>query len=375
MPSRPVLVVAGTRPEAIKLAPLVQQLRRSSLAARVIVCVSGQHSEAVHQQLSEFGVRPEIVCHTLPHPVDLGRLVRCLLDQLSRVMDEVRPTLVIVQGDTATTLAAARAAARRGSSIAHVEAGLRTGSLASPFPEEAYRKAIATTASLHFAPTPLAAANLTNEGVAPEIISMTGNTGVDAFRAVSHAVYRPRAATTRRVLVSLHRREILGAPLQRMFEAVGQLAHRYPAVEFVCHLNENPAVRRAFDAAIRLWPSANIVVKAPASYIQFLNLIASSDFVMTDSGGIQEDAPLLGKPVLVLREHTDRSEGVDAGVAWLVGTRPEAVVSAATDLMENEKRYEPMARVCSPFGDGLAAHRICRRVVELCEQHGEVDGR
>jgi UDP-N-acetylglucosamine 2-epimerase (non-hydrolysing) len=267
-------------------------------------------------------------------------------------------------------LAAARAAARRGSSVAHVEAGLRTGSLASPFPEEAYRKAIATTASFNFAPTPLAATNLTREGVAPEIISITGNTGVDAFHAVSHSVRRPHAAKHRRILVSLHRREILGAPLQQMFEAVGQLARRYPAVEFVCHLNGNPSVRRAFEAAKQLWPSGNIVVKAPVSYVQFLNLIASSDFVMTDSGGIQEEAPLLGKPVLVVREHTDRSEGVDAGVAWLVGIRPEAVVSAATDLIENEERYEPMARVCSPFGDGMAAERICCRVVELCEQHG-----
>jgi UDP-N-acetylglucosamine 2-epimerase (non-hydrolysing) len=371
MPSRPVLVVVGTRPEAIKLAPLVQQLRRSSIAARVTVCVSGQHSEAVHQQLSEFGIVPEIMCRTLRHPVDLGRLVRCLLDQCGGVMDQLKPTLVIVQGDTATTLAAARAAARRGARTAHVEAGLRTGSLASPFPEEAYRKAIATTASFNFAPTPLAAANLTREGVTPDLISITGNTGVDAFHAVSDLVHRPRVARNRRVLVSLHRREILGAPLQRMFEAVGQLAHGYPSVEFVCHVNENPSVRQAFDAAMRRRPSANIVVQAPASYVQFLNLIASCDFLMTDSGGIQEEAPLLGKPVLVLREHTDRSEAVDEGVARLVGIRPEAAVSAAAELIENEKLYESMARVCSPFGDGLAALRICRRVVDLCEQHGQ----
>jgi len=358
------LLIVGTRPEAIKLAPVVKQLRSTTLARSVVVCVSGQHAARAREQLIECGVTPDLELPALAHPLSLSALFGLLLDQLGDVVQALRPRLVIVQGDTATAAAGAVAAGKAKVPVAHVEAGLRTGSLAAPFPEEGYRRLLARIAELHFAPTAHAVRNLVQEGVPPGSILLTGNTGVDAFH--DHAdgsLVEGHEPPGRRIVVSLHRREVLGERMTAMFEAISVLAERYPAFEFLCQINANPAVSRAFDAAAGACGRQNMTRVAPLSYRDCLRLLARSYFIMTDSGGIQEEAPLLGKPVLVLRRETDRPEGLATGGAKLVGISPASIIASSSELIENRDLHARMAHVHSPYGDGHASRRISETIV------------
>jgi UDP-N-acetylglucosamine 2-epimerase (non-hydrolysing) len=352
------LFIVGTRPEAIKVAPIVKQLRSMGIADSVQVCVSGQHSSRACDQLMDCGVAPDVLCAPLAHPLGLSTLLSLLLRQLSEVVKALRPSMVIVQGDTATALAAALAATHSGIPIAHVEAGLRTGSLAAPFPEEKYRRILGSLAELHFAPTPLAVQNLRMEGVPADSIVLTGNTVVDAFNEHIARYHLAFGAPRRRVVVSLHRREILGVRLESMFRAVCALADKHPDFEFACQINANPAVARALESARNGRDRSNMTRIEQLSYRDCLELLAGSYFIMTDSGGIQEEAPLLGKPVLVLRGETDRPEGIATGGAKLVGTSAESIIASASELIENREIYARMAHVHSPFGDGNASQRI-----------------
>jgi UDP-N-acetylglucosamine 2-epimerase (non-hydrolysing) len=311
----------------------------------------------------ECGVAPDVLCVPLAHPLGLSTLLSLLLRQLTEVVDALHPNMVIVQGDTATALAGALAATHSGVSVAHVEAGLRTGSLAAPFPEEKYRRILARLAELHFAPTPLAVQNLRMEGVAAESIVLTGNTVVDAFNEHVARFRLRQHPSQRRIIVSLHRREILGARLESMFGAVCALADRHADFEFACQINANPVVARAFESARGVRDRSNVTRIEQLSYRDCLELLAGSYFIMTDSGGIQEEAPLLGKPVLVLRSETDRPEGIATGGAKLVGTSAESIIDSANELIENREIYARMAHVHSPFGDGNASLRISDTIV------------
>jgi UDP-N-acetylglucosamine 2-epimerase (non-hydrolysing) len=365
-----ILFVVGTRPEAIKLAPVIKQLRLSALGDAILLCVSGHHLVRTQDQLREVSLSADVACDPIAHPVDLSRLLGQLFDQLHDVIEAVRPRLVVVQGDTATTLAAGLAAVQCGVRVAHVEAGLRTGNVAAPFPEETYRRTLATIAHLHFAPTALAAENLRAEGVAADSVYVTGNTVVDAFFDRIHRCHGNGRVRRRRVLVSLHRRESLGPCLEAMFSAVHALADEHPAYEFVCHINDNPAVAQSFDAVTSRRRPGNLIPVGSLSHGEFLEVLATSQFVMTDSGGVQEEAPLLGTPVLVLRNETDRPEGVTAGGAKLVGTSFDAIRDAARQLIRDRAVHRRMSRVHSPFGDGKAAVRIAQTIATRLMEEG-----
>ncbi len=371
----PILIVAGTRPEAVKLAPLVMALRRSALADRTLLCVSGQHVHLTMETLGEFGVGADMVLSPPPPGADLLATQSSLTAQIAAAVDRTAPALVISLGDTVTAFAAALTAAHAGVPVAHVEAGLRTGDLSAPFPEEMYRRMIAVVAAHHFAPTPRAAENLLAEGIAPERIHVTGNTGVDALHHVLRArglvVPSPRRPEGR-VLVSLHRRETLGAPLRAIFEELRGLAVDHPEVRFTCPIHPNPTLVDIATRAVGESPLPNLDLCAPLKYRDFVTLLVGSDFLMTDSGGLQEEAPILGVPVLVLRQRTDRGEAVDAGNAQVVGLEPAGIRAAAEELLAGGESWRERTRICSPFGDGRAAVRICEH---LCRILGVDDGR
>lgn len=366
----PLLIVVGTRPEAIKMAPLVLQLRESPLANRALLCLSGQHRDLSRSALAEFGLTPDMI---LPPPAATTDLVRTMSGLVEVIFDAIRETaaaLVTAVGDTSTAFAAALAAAHAGVPFAHVEAGLRTGDLAAPFPEEMYRKMITAVATTHYAPTHAAARNLADEGVPLARIHVTGNTGVDALHIALEAAGGPEpddGEAQGLVLVSLHRRETLGEPLAAIFDAVRTLAKEHPATRFVCPVHPNPAVVAVAERILRVGAPPNLEIVPPLRYREFIALLAKADFLMTDSGGIQEEAPVLGIPVLVVRQRTDRSEAVDAGNALVVGLEPEMILDAARRLLTRGDDYARLTGVTSPFGDGRAAARIRDHLLQLLE--------
>ena len=367
----PVLIVVGTRPEAIKMAPLVLRLRESPLGARTLLCISGQHTDLAQDALAEFELSADMILAPPSARGDLLGTLTGLTEVLFDAIHQTAPALVAAVGDTSTVYAAALAAAHAGAPFAHVEAGLRTGDLAAPYPEEMYRKMIATLASHHYAPTPAAAQNLASEGVPPEQILVTGNTGVDALHLALEAEggLPKRAAEPRGlVLVSLHRRETLGEPVAAIFGAIRALAVEHPGTRFLCPVHPNPALVAAAERILVDGAPENLEVVPPLRYREFIALLAKADFLMTDSGGIQEEAPVLGVPVLVLRQSTDRAEAVDAGNALVVGLEPDAILDAARSLLARGDAYRRLTRVTSPFGDGRAASRICDHLVQLLER-------
>lgn len=351
-------VVLGTRPEAIKLAPVVHRLA----AAEDIECVvvsTGQHRELLDPMLSLFGIQPDVELDVMRPNQQLPELTSDLVRELAQVFRSEQPDWVLVQGDTTTTFSGALAAFYEGIPIGHVEAGLRTHDLQSPFPEEANRRLAGTLASLHFAPTPPNAANLIGEGVPRDRILVTGNTGIDALLwAVEQARRLPPflpKRRERRILLTLHRRENHGEPIRRLCHAVAALAAREDT-EVVFPVHANPAVRRV--VLPQLQGVAGIELCDPLDYLSLVQVLDASDLVLTDSGGLQEEAPTLGKPVLVLRETTERREAVDAGVAKLIGTDPGSVLVAATELLDDPAAYASMAHAENPFGDGTASYAI-----------------
>jgi UDP-N-acetylglucosamine 2-epimerase (non-hydrolysing) len=361
-----ILTVFGTRPEAIKLFPLVHALEADSrFVSRV--CVSGQHRGMLDQVLAISGIVPDHDLDLMRPDQTLDALTANLLTGIGRVLDEERPDWVVVQGDTATAMAGALAAYYRKIPVAHVEAGLRSGNIHHPWPEEVNRKVIGSFAALHFAPTETAAAALKAENVDPATIHVTGNSVIDALHWVTAKIdaepslagglaeLEARFAGKRIVGVTSHRRENFGDGMQAIADAIRTLAARDDiAVIFPVHLNPN--VRKVMEA--ELAGLDNIALIEPLDYPHFARLIAISHLMLTDSGGVQEEAPALGKPVLVMRETTERPEGVEAGTAKLVGTDAGRIVAEAQRLLDDEAAYAAMARAHNPFGDGRTAARI-----------------
>jgi UDP-N-acetylglucosamine 2-epimerase (non-hydrolysing) len=374
MPSaaRPrILVVFGTRPEAIKLFPLVHALRRTH--ADVRVCVTGQHREMLDQVLEIAQIRPEHDLDLMLPNQSLDMLTARLLTELGKVMDADRPDRVIVQGDTATAMVGALTAYYRKIPVGHVEAGLRSGNIYHPWPEEVNRKVVGAIADLHFAPTDTSRDALLAENVPAERIHVTGNTVIDALLetrarvdsdaglAATIAPIAARFAGKRIVAVTTHRRENFGDGLKSVAQAVRRIAQR-PDVAVIFPVHPNPNVRAPMTEV--LGSIDNVAMIDPLDYPNFVRLLSLSHFVMTDSGGVQEEAPALAKPVLVLRETTERPEGVAAGTAKLVGNDEEVIVTEASRLLDDSAAYEAMARAHNPFGDGKSSERIARIILD-----------
>lgn len=365
MTQKRILTVFGTRPEAVKLCPLIRELQQEQdICCRV--CVTGQHRELLAQPLSVFGVTPDHDLALMRPGQLLHTMTGEILEGVRAVLEGERPDLVLVHGDTTTAFAAALAAFYSHIPVGHVEAGLRTYDLAAPFPEEWNRRAIGLLAARHYAPTARARENLLREGIPSGRILVTGNTGLDALRYTvredfSHA-HLDWARGSRLLLVTAHRRENLGQPMRRMLRGIRRILSEFPDVKVLYPVHPNPAVRRVAEE--ELGDEERVRLAPPLDTVEFHNILARSFLVLTDSGGIQEEAPGLGKPVLVMRNTTERPEGLEAGVMRLVGTGEGSVYRGVRELLENDALYNVMSHAPNPYGDGYA----CRRIVEdlLC---------
>lgn len=359
-----ILSVFGTRPEAIKMAPVVQELARRS-EFESLVCVTAQHRQMLDQVLDIFGIRPDIDLDLMQPGQSLPDLTARIIIQMSQVLADVRPDAVLIQGDTTTVMATALAAYYEQIPIGHVEAGLRTGDPYSPFPEEMNRRLTGAIARWHFAPTETAANALRREGISDDRIHVTGNPVIDALlwtvqqpvpAETERLLSRVRDSCERIILVTAHRRESFGPLFEEICLGLRQVVRRNPdvAVIYPVHLNPNvqEPVHRWLDGEPRVY------LTDPMSYLSFAHLMAASDLVLTDSGGIQEEAPALGKPVLVLRDVTERPEAVVAGTAKLVGPHADAIIAESERLLHDAAAYRAMANAISPYGDGRAAGRI-----------------
>lgn len=356
------LVSFGTRPEAVKMAPLIRALRARPNLFRVTTLVTAQHREMVDQVLLVFNLPVDHDLNLMQPGQTLPDLTARVITNVTPVLQAERPDLVLVQGDTTTVLASALAAFYEGLTVGHVEAGLRTATLYDPFPEEMNRRLTTRLASLHFAATSWSADNLAAEGVTQGVY-ITGNTVIDALQSVAREDLPLPAGVTeadlegrRLLLTTAHRRENLGEPLSDICHALADLARRHEDVVIVYAMHRNPRVRETVQAILGSEP--RVVLIEPPDYFLFVGLLRRAALVLTDSGGIQEEAPALGKPVLVLRRTTERPEGVDAGTAQLVGTNRAAIVAAASLLLDRPEAYDAMARAVNPYGDGKAAERI-----------------
>ncbi len=360
-----VAVVIGTRPEAIKLAPVVAALRNQGTATTVIA--TSQHRELLHQALAPFALVPDVDLDIMKAGQTPAEVLAAVASAMPPVLERVTPNWVVVQGDTTSALAAALTAFYARIPVAHVEAGLRSGNLAAPFPEELNRRAISTLATLHFAPTRHAAANLQREGVPDRRVLVVGNTVVDAVRMVLPDPPPRAVGETPLALVTLHRRESFGAPLARMLDAVAALAReRAGRLRVVYPVHPNPAVDGPARARLSGLPGVDLV--APLPYPEFLALLARARLVLTDSGGVQEEAPSLGVPVVVLRDETERPELLESGWGVLAGTDPEAILAHARSFLDDEVRRERLRATPNPFGDGHSAPRIIAAITRpgLC---------
>jgi len=361
-----ILTVFGTRPEAIKMAPLITELRRRPDIFQCRVAVTAQHRQMLDQVLDLFGITPDYDLNIMQPGQSLFDITGRALAGLQQVLADERPDLVLVHGDTTTTFVGALAAFYLQLPLGHVEAGLRTGNKYSPFPEEINRHLTGVLADIHFAPTPAARDNLLREGVAAENIFVTGNTVIDALLATvrpgyvfTDPVLKSIDYTRRRVLlVTTHRRENLGAPMREIYLALRRVVREYPDVAVVFPVHKNPAVRRVVREVLGEEPRVHLI--EPLDYEPFVNLLQQCYLVLTDSGGLQEEAPALGKPVLVLRDTTERPEAVDAGTVRLVGTAGTAVLAETRRLLDDPAHYRRMAEAVNPYGDG----RACRRIAD-----------
>jgi UDP-N-acetylglucosamine 2-epimerase (non-hydrolysing) len=355
-----VAVVFGTRPEAVKLAPVVHALRaEGTLETRVVV--TAQHREMLDQTVAAFGIEPDVDLDLMRSGQSLPELTGRILSALSETFERERPDIVLVQGDTTTVLAGALAAFYARIPVGHVEAGLRSGNLYDPFPEEVNRQIATVLATLHFAPTERARLNLLAAGVPAERIHLTGNTVIDALEYVAARLPPIEAIDGRRtILMTAHRRENWGEPIRRICQGVREVLEARPDVGVVFPMHRNPIVREPVEAELSGHPRVELT--EPADYAAMIDLERRCYLALTDSGGLQEELPTFGKPVLVLRETTERPEAVDAGCARLIGTSREAVVGNLLELLDDRAAYDRMARVANPFGDGRASERIVAAV-------------
>jgi UDP-N-acetylglucosamine 2-epimerase (non-hydrolysing) len=358
------LVVFGTRPEAIKLAPVILRLR-SQPGCQVVVCVTAQQREMLDQVLEIFAIKPEVDLDLMRPAQSLGEFAGRAIPELERVITEVAPDMVVVQGDTSTTFMATLAAYYCRVPTAHVEAGLRTGDMYSPFPEEVNRVLTSRIAVLHFAPTERAAENLLREGQPRERVFVTGNTSIDALLMTAATIKEDKNATVdsrRMVLITAHRRESFGPGFESICNAIAELVTRCPKVLFIYPAHLNPNVQDPVGRILRPLAAKvdNLRIIEPLAYREFVALMKNAYLILTDSGGIQEEAPGLGKPVLVLRDTTERQEAIEGGTARLVGTATGTIVRETLRLLEDPSAYRAMANARNPFGDGHAAEHIAR---------------
>ena len=354
-----ILVVFGTRPEAVKMCPLVNELR-GRRDMQTVVCVTGQHREMLGMVLDAFGVKPEYDLAVMKDAQTLFDITNAVLRGLEDVLRRESPDIVLVQGDTTTTFAAALAAFYLHIPVGHVEAGLRTYNMESPFPEEFNRQAVSLVSRFHFAPTERAKENLLREGKAPNTIFVTGNTAIDALKTTVRSEYTHPELTwaegSRLILITAHRRENLGEPMEHMFRAIRRVMDEHPDTKAIYPIHMNPRVREI--AGRFLGGDDRIHIIEPLDVLDFHNFLARCRLVLTDSGGIQEEAPSLGKPVLVMRDTTERPEGIEAGTLRLVGTEEETIYREFTRLLTDSAAYDAMAHAANPYGDGHACERI-----------------
>ncbi len=354
-----IMLVFGTRPEAIKMCPLVNELKTRD-TIRTVVCVTGQHRQMLDQVLSAFNVVPDYDLSVMKEKQTLFDITDSILMNIRPVLEEVKPDAVLVHGDTTTTFATALACFYMQIPVGHVEAGLRTYDIYSPYPEEFNRQAVGIVARYNFAPTETAKANLIREGKDPETVFVTGNTAIDALKTTVREDYtHPElewASDGRLIVITAHRRENLGEPMHRMFRAIRRIMEEHPDVKAIYPIHMNPAVRKA--AAEELSGCDRIHIIDPLDVLDFHNFLSRSYMILTDSGGIQEEAPSLGKPVLVMRNTTERPEGIAAGTLRLVGTEEEVIYRNFKELLENKEAYDAMAHASNPYGDGFACKRI-----------------
>lgn len=360
-----VLVVFGTRPEAIKMCPLVKELRgRAGL--RTEVCVTGQHRQMLRQVLDVFGVRPEYDLDIMRPGQTLFDITVNILGRIKSILETAAPDVVLVHGDTTTTFVTALACYYLQIPVGHVEAGLRTHNIYSPYPEEFNRQAVSIVAHYNFAPTEISRKNLVDEGRDPKTVYVTGNTAIDALKTTVDSSYSHAqldwAAGSRLLLITAHRRENLGKPMHSMFRAIRRIVDEYGDVKAIYPIHLNPAVREVADA--ELGGVDRIRIIEPLDVVDFHNFLARCYLTLTDSGGIQEEAPSLGKPVLVMRDTTERPEGIAAGTLKLVGTDEETIYRQLKTLLDDEAAYRAMARASNPYGDG----RACERIADILEK-------
>ncbi|TSI13952.1 non-hydrolyzing UDP-N-acetylglucosamine 2-epimerase [Brevibacterium aurantiacum] len=365
-----VLTVFGTRPEAIKVAPLIRAIEASS-SLHSLTLVTAQHREMLDQVNDLFGIVPDTDLNIMSQGQTLNGIASRVIAELDTALAENTPDAVLVQGDTTTVMGASIAAFNRGIPVIHLEAGLRSGNLHSPFPEEANRKLTSQLSALHLAPTPRSRDNLLTEGISPADVVVTGNTVIDALHLAVDMNVAPIdpivadyvAADRPKLLVTTHRRENLGSAMENIGDALAELAQAQPDLLILLPAHRNPLVREAVLPRVEKFD--NVLVTEPLSYGEFTTVMAASDVVLTDSGGIQEEAPSLGKPVLVMRENTERPEAVDAGSVKLVGTDKNLIIAEVARLFDDSVAYDSMARAVNPYGDGRGAARSVAAIEAL----------
>lgn len=354
-----VMLVFGTRPEAIKMCPLVNELKTRK-EIETAVCVTGQHRQMLDQVLEAFSVVPDYDLSVMKDRQTLFDVTTNILNRIREVLETVRPDVVLVHGDTSTTFVTALACYYLQIPVGHVEAGLRTYNIYSPYPEEFNRQAVGIIAAYHFAPTELSKENLLKEGKKPETIYVTGNTAIDALKTTVRKDYTHPvlewAKDSRLIMITAHRRENLGEPMKHMFRAIRRVCDEHPDIKAVYPIHMNPAVRETAQAI--LGDDERIRIIEPLDVLDFHNFLARSYLILTDSGGIQEEAPSLGKPVLVMRDTTERPEGIAAGTLKLVGTDETTIYENFKMLLEDQEAYRKMSMASNPYGDGFASKRI-----------------
>ncbi len=354
-----IMLVFGTRPEAIKMCPLVNELK-SRKNLEVEVCVTGQHRQMLDQVLEAFSVVPDYDLSIMKDRQTLFDVTTNILNRIREVLEKAKPDVVLVHGDTSTTFVTALACFYLQIPVGHVEAGLRTYNIYSPYPEEFNRQAVSIISSYNFAPTELSKQNLLKEGKAAESIYVTGNTAIDALKTTVREDYtHPElnwAKGSRLIMITAHRRENLGEPMKHMFRAIRRVCDEHPDIKAIYPIHMNPVVRETADEI--LGGDERIRIIEPLDVLDFHNFLSRSYLILTDSGGIQEEAPSLGKPVLVMRDTTERPEGIKAGTLRLVGTDEEVIYQNFKQLLENEEAYRKMSMASNPYGDGFASKRI-----------------
>lgn len=363
---RKVMLVFGTRPEAIKMCPLVNELK-SRKNIQTVVCVTGQHRQMLDQVLETFSVVPDYDLSVMKDKQTLFDVTVNILERIKGVLEEVRPDVVLVHGDTSTTFVTALACFYLQIPVGHVEAGLRTYNIYSPYPEEFNRQAVSIISKFNFAPTELSKQNLIKEGKDADSIFVTGNTAIDALKTTVKEDYtHPElewASDSRLIIITAHRRENLGEPMHQMFRAIRRIVDEHPDIKAIYPIHMNPVVRAAAQAELAGCDRIRII--EPLEVLDFHNFLAKSYLIITDSGGIQEEAPSLGKPVLVMRDTTERPEGLKAGTLKLVGTDEKTIYESFKTLVTDKNEYEKMAQASNPYGDGFA----CKRIADILENN------